>query len=337
MYKAAIAGLGQIGLMYDFDPKRVAPASHTLAYKRTPDIQLIAAMDSRTSQEQYLNKLSPETKFYDDLVLMLRETKPDVVSVCTPPEHRLKILKTIVAEASPKIIFCEKPVALDVFDAKKILEFVRSTDCLVIPNLSRRWLGGMTRIKEAIDQKIFGELQKVHVKYTRGIFNTGSHIFDLIHWFVGAIDTVQVIGQVYTTADKDNDPSYDFLFKTINGTTGYAESFNDEQYYMFELDLYFAKGKVEIRESGNRVVYFEQGSHPLFSGFHSLHAVKEETNLLQESTIANAIQNIIEVLNGNSRPACDINDGLSPLFVADALQQSHVSKTMQKVKVKTYG
>jgi predicted dehydrogenase len=322
-YTATVIGLGQIGLMYDFDPKRERPSSHTLAYKLNSKIQYLAASDTRPEQAEFLGKIAPEVKFYQNAREMLTKHPVDIVSVCTPPGNHLEAVKTALHLAAPRIIFCEKPLASNIAETVELMEQLKRHSCLLVPNLSRRWNSGMRRIKNHILNGKYGQLQKIHVRYTRGIFNTGAHLFDLLHWWSGQINKVQVIEKIKTSADKDNDPSFTFNFQIGRDILGIAEAFDDEQYYLFEIDLCFSQGKIEIRNSGDDVFYYQVGEHHLFTGFKSLKLQKHESILLAEANLKNAVEHLVQVLDGVEKPVCTIDDGIYPLYVARALLASY--------------
>lgn len=322
--KAAVIGLGQIGLMYDFDSKRTLPSSHTIAYDMNPSIDLVCATDIREESREKLRQKTPYVEYYKNVECMLRKNKNiDIISICTPPETHLELLKIILELSSPKVIFCEKPVVSSIDEVKYLYELIKGRSLIFIPNLSRRWNEGIYNVYKFIDEKKYGDLQKINIRYTRGIYNTGSHIFDLIHWFAGKIKSVQVIEEVYSTSKIQQEPTFSFIFEMDNEIKGFAEGFNDEQYYLFEIDLYFSQGKIEIRNSANDVYYYKVAEHPLFSGFKSLHLEKHETNLLAQSNLKNTVEHIVRILDSTEQPICNIEDGIYPLYVADALLRSY--------------
>lgn len=323
-YKSAIIGLGRIGLMYDLDPKRATPSSHTLAYQLHPQIELVAATDSRTQQAKFLQKIAPRAEFYQDMCDLLRSHNVDIVSICTPPNHHRTAIEAIIHLSSPQLIFCEKPVASHFDEVLQLNSLIKNKPVIFLPNLSRRWNNGMRRVRDWTVREAYGALQKVHARYTRGIYNTGSHLFDLIRWFAGSIEQVQVVEKVPTSSDQEGEPSYTFVFITEHKkVSGFVEAFNDEQYYLFEMDLYFERGKIDIRLSGDSVSYYGIDEHPLFSGFKSLKLQKEEHNLLAESSLQQAMDHIVRVLDGLEQPACTFEDGIYPLLVANALVRSY--------------
>ncbi|SMC39948.1 Gfo/Idh/MocA family protein [Sporomusa malonica] len=329
-YKAAVVGLGQIGLTYDLDPKRERPSSHTLAYELHPQIELVAAADVSKAQGVVLNNLVPEVGFYQSLPELLQNHAIDIISICTPAVDHLPAIQYVLRNSATKIIFCEKPLVRSLEEAAILKQQLTDSDCLLVPNLSRRWNNGMQRVKDEVSSGKYGELQKVHVRYTRGIFNTGAHIFDLLQWWAGPIDQVQVIGRVVTSADTDNDPSFTFAFRIGDNVTGFAEAFNDKQYYLFEIDLYFSQGKISIRNSGDDVSYYYVGEHHLFSGFNSLKLERQESKLLADANLANAVDNLVNVLAGIEQPRCTIDDSIDPLYIVHALLRSYNNNFSQE-------
>jgi predicted dehydrogenase len=322
MFKAGVIGLGQIGLMYDFDKNRKGTNSHSLAYRLHPDIKLVAGQDVRKEQENYLKQIAPEALFYDDLSEMLIQEQFDIISICTPPDQHLTTIKQILSQASPSVIFCEKPVVCNLEEVQELKYLLHQNECLFIPNLSRRWNAGVQHIASVIQSGTYGAMQKIHVRYTRGIYNTGSHVFDLLNFFSNKIDEVRVLYKVPTSSDRENDPSFSFAFETEHGARGFAEAFNDIMYYMFEIDFYLESGKIEFRMSGDQINILAKHNHPLFAGFDSLHPVYEKIGLLEPSNIAAAVDHIVQVLNGKESLLCSLDDGIYPLYVSDALMRS---------------
>ncbi|GGF91464.1 hypothetical protein GCM10010916_05940 [Paenibacillus abyssi] len=280
-----------------------------------------------------LQQFSSETSFYRDTLAMLKEHKPDVISICTPPETHYELLRYILVHTDTKLVFCEKPVVANVSEAKAISALYApfANTRYVVPNLTRRWNKGMKGIHDHIQKKTYGTLYRVHARYTRGILNTGSHLFDLLNWFAGNINQVMVFEQVETTADRDGDLSYSFHFKTEKDLSGYAEAFNDAFYYMFEIDLYFENGKIEISESGNKVQYLRQSPHRLFSGFNGLTVDKVEDHLLEDANLQHAVNHLADLLDGNAAPVCTLVDGLYPIYVSQAIERSYHSRCWEPV------
>jgi predicted dehydrogenase len=336
VFKAAVIGLGKIGLMFDINSKQEKPSSHIFAYRLAPEIDLVAAVGVRQEQGDYLRQVAPEVSFYLDTASMLANHQPDIISICTPPTVRLELIQTILKLSKPRVIFCEKPVANSIEEANQIASLLQSYDCLLIPNLSRRWNEGTGKVRQVIREQQFGKLEKIHLRYTRGIYNTGAHLFDLVRFFAGDMDNVRVIDLVSTSLHPDSDPSYSFTFTVGDKVTGFAEAFDDRNYIIFELDLYFDKGKIEIVRAGDEIRYYTAGTDPLFMGFQSLLLSHKDENLLKgSSNIQNAVKHLVDLVENGAEPISTLEDGVYPLYVAEALIRSYKNNgSVEKVAAK---
>ena len=334
MWKAAVLGLGKIGLMYDFEPGRNSPSSHVLGYHLDKNFSLVMGADPELQREAYLREVAPETAYYTEAREGLCRTQPDVISICTPPHLHLSQIKDIFETVrQPRLIFCEKPLAMNRAETLAVRDLcAKHPQTVLVPNISRRWSTGLRKVTEAWQTGEYGQLQKIHVRYTRGIYNTGVHLFDLLHMWTGQkIKNIQVLKKVSTSSEMENEPSYAFFFEQKDGVYGYAEAVDDRQYYLFEIDLYGSRGKIEMRCSGDEVRYYRTTSHHLFAGFEELQIVREEQNILSESLLGRAVRNLAGVLAGVEQPACKINDAIYPLYVAEALERSYANGAEEKV------
>ncbi|NHN32762.1 Gfo/Idh/MocA family protein [Paenibacillus agricola] len=332
--QAAVIGLGNIGLLYDI-PLKAQPQSHSLAYHLHPKIDLVAAVGVRQEQGDTLALVAPRTEFYLDLVAMLRNHRLDIISICTPSDVRFDLLKTVLENSSARVIFLEKPVATSIHEAEKIAALAQSYNRTLLVNLSRRWSDGVVQIREAVRTEQYGKLKKIHLRYTRGIFNYGSHLFDLVRFVSGSIDQVRVIEQVPTNLDAREDWTYSFLFSLASGgIAGYAEAFDDRDFLIFEMDLYFEQGKIEMLNSGDKIRYYATEAHPMLAGIKSLVLEHQEDNLLhQSSNIQNAVDHLVDVLTKGAKPISTLEDGIYPLYVAEALMKSHRNNgSVEKVR-----
>lgn len=324
-YRAAVIGLGNIGLQFDLPPKAMAQ-SHVLAFMREPGIELVAAVGTRQEHGDNLASVAPEARFYTDLTAMLREQELDIVSICTPSHIRYSVVETVLTQSAARLIFLEKPVATSIAEAERIAALVERHDRTLLVNLSRRFSDSIVRMRAAVRSGRYGKLRNVHLRYTRGVYNYGSHIFDLVRYVAGTIDTVQVLLQVPTSVDAREDWTYTFAFALEGGATGYAEAFDDRDYVIFEMDLYMEKGKIELLQTGDEIRYYAAEEHPMIAGFDRLALERKEEQLLaRTSNLQNAAAHLVDVLRGGATPVSTIADGIYPLYVAEALIASHGS------------
>ena len=104
-YRAAVIGCGGQG------------SHHANAYTALAETKLVAATDVSLDRATRFAGLYHTEKVYSDWREMLRESAPDVISICTPAKHHTEIIEGAV-KAGVKAILCEKPMA-DTFEAAK--------------------------------------------------------------------------------------------------------------------------------------------------------------------------------------------------------------------------
>jgi predicted dehydrogenase len=139
-YRAAIIGLGWMGMLYDLAQRTGVwnvddidrptpdldihrkfhhhehagdeglPNSYAEALWDRPDIELVAAADRDRKRLSAFEQRYSVTGLYTDAEQMLREERPDIVSVATNTKHRAD-LTCLAVECGAKGIFTEKPMA----------------------------------------------------------------------------------------------------------------------------------------------------------------------------------------------------------------------------------
>ncbi len=129
---------------------------------------------------------------------MIAETKPDLVSICTPPflHHE----QTLLALSHGCHVFCEKPMAESLDQADEIIEAAERANRLVVINNQFPYMKIHLAAKKKIGSPEFGRLLFLHARQTfrptetteaawrgemprRLCFEFGVHVFELIRFF----------------------------------------------------------------------------------------------------------------------------------------------------------
>ena len=333
MNRAVVVGLGNIGMLYDLEIQRPHPSTHVYAYEMSSDYQLVCCIDPDIQKGCLLKSVFPNTQYYSTIEEAIDAgvlDSIDVVSVCTPPETHLDIILYLIDNKVGSIIFCEKPVVNSAEDAKKLKEAIRKSGVTVIPNMSRRWNNGVRKVTSDLKYGKYGKVEKISVRYTRGIFNTGSHLFDLLKMWTGN-PIVKVFSLSETCTSSYPEKSISFWFEQQDGVTGYAEAVDDREYYLFDIDLFCSNGKIEMRNSGDDIIYSVRSPHHLFQGFQELVIDKTERGILNDTCIKNAIDNIARVLADMEQPKCLMDDAIYTIYVAEAIEKSYSVKAFVEV------
>jgi len=107
MLKVAIVGCGKIA------------DSHVGQILRIPNCEITAACDRERLMAQQLCARFPIQHHFDDLSQLLRETKPDVVHITTPPESHFPLARLCLESGCH--VYVEKPFTLDEDEAARLI------------------------------------------------------------------------------------------------------------------------------------------------------------------------------------------------------------------------
>jgi hypothetical protein len=98
--------------------------------------------------------------------------------------------------------------------------------------------------------------------------------------------------------DRKGDPT--FSFSLDNRVPGYAEAFDDRNFLMFEMDLYFDKGKIELMRTGDEIRFYAVAGHASVQGNHLMPKHEEKGLLARASLIQLAVQHIVDILQNGT-------------------------------------
>lgn len=127
---------------------------------------------------------------------MLRKEKLDIVSVCTWPPFHCEMTER-AAEERVKGIICEKPMAMSLAEADRMITACRKSGTKLAIGHMRRFLNMYTEAKNILNSGIIGEPELIHGASVGDLLSDGTHLIDLIrfinedkaiNWVFGQID-----------------------------------------------------------------------------------------------------------------------------------------------------
>jgi predicted dehydrogenase len=183
-YRAGIIGLGGIA------------RAHTRGYDAVDAIVLVAGADVSSAQgAEYAREVHP-IETYTDYVEMLDNEELDLVSVCTwPPLHEEMVVAA--AQRGVKGIVCEKPMALNLGQADRMLQACERYGVKLVVGHQRRYNKRYIEAKAALNRGEIGELLEVYGVGGSDLLSDGSHTIDLIRYFVDDEPIQWVMGQIH--------------------------------------------------------------------------------------------------------------------------------------------
>lgn len=204
VYRAAIIGTGRIGSTYDdevVDRREpafyqgevrhsglytVLPVNHAGAYTTTPGYTLIAAANRGEEKLRAFGDRWGVRALYSDFRALLREERPDIVSVCTQSPEKAEVV-VAAAAAGVKAIVVEKAFATSMAEADAMLAACARHGVVLAVNHPNRFSPLMREAKRLIADGTIGDLGTVAAYAVGGMLHTGTHTFDLLRYWAGDV------------------------------------------------------------------------------------------------------------------------------------------------------
>ncbi len=151
--KAVVIGIGNMG------------KNHVRTYFEMEGIDLVAIADldeklGKEMSEQY------RTEYFNDYKEMLNKHTPDIVSICIPTAYHFKFAKECI-EAGFNILL-EKPITMDVEEAKELLKLVKKHNVKMLVGHIERFNPAIKKVKEMIDKGELGEITSIMARRVGG-------------------------------------------------------------------------------------------------------------------------------------------------------------------------
>ena len=186
-----------------------------LALSRRPDVSIVALADPVQDALTERGEEFGVANLYTDYRQMLSDHNLDAVSVCTP--NRQHVAPTIAALKAGADVLCEKPLAMTVTEAKRM---VRTADALgrkLVVGFQYRYDPRTQFLRKAVDDGQFGRILygRVRAMRRRGIPNWGTfgskaeqgggplidigvHALEMAHYTMGSPRPVSASADMFT-------------------------------------------------------------------------------------------------------------------------------------------
>jgi predicted dehydrogenase len=192
---AAIIGLGRIASLLEEDSLREKPCTHAGAITSNEDCILTAGCDIEEERRRLFSekwKRQEPVPVYNDAEEMLRIHKPQILCIATHPDSHYRYCR-LAALNNVSVIICEKPLADNVRDARKIVNLAKHGST-IITNHERRYSLDYICAKDILDKKKLGNILSVRSCLYMGktarlldqLWHDGTHLADAIMFLCGA-------------------------------------------------------------------------------------------------------------------------------------------------------
>ncbi|MCL4509052.1 MAG: Gfo/Idh/MocA family oxidoreductase [Chloroflexi bacterium] len=184
-YRVAIIGCGRRPQRDAEGRLRVGIAeSHAKAYEAVPATKIVAAADIDPDNLRDFCARHTVPAAYTDYREMLAKEQLDIISVCTWVSLHSRIVQDC-AEAQPRAILCEKPMAMTIPEADAMLQACAAHNVILAVNHQRRLSQPFHTAKELLQSGRIGDLLRIESHVPAGtLLDWGTHWIDMSFFYL---------------------------------------------------------------------------------------------------------------------------------------------------------
>jgi len=251
----------------------------------------------------------------------------DAVYITTPNTKHVPL--AIAAAEAGKHVFCEKPLATTASDAQLVFEKARTCKGVFQVGHNRRFAPVYATLRELLHDT--HKPHSAHIKMNRGellkpvwtgdpsvtggfLFETTIHMFDMMRFLFGEIDSLLAIGSTHEYPEVDD---FSVLFKFASGLHATLASSADASWlFPFErVEVFCHHSTLVTREMETLVCSTNIAGHFTEQSMQQL-SREEKWGYLQEDRA------FIDAIMNNTPPLVTAFDGLMSVKLVEAVYES---------------
>ncbi|MGI6610427.1 MAG: Gfo/Idh/MocA family protein [Limnochordia bacterium] len=308
------------------------------------DAQLVAVMDVDRGRAQAVGE-KYGVDWYRSPTELLARSDIDAVYIATPVVHHA----SLVAEAARhgKHVLCEKPLALDIAEAEKLIESCDVHGVKLAVGYMMRFHGAHQKLKAMIDNGELGQPVLARAQLTcwyppipgawrqspslgggGALMDMGTHCIDLLEMLLGPVESV--MADVTTlTHDYEVDDSALVMLRFASGAKAVVDSnFNVPDVAATNvLEIYGTKGSVIGsgtigQDSGGKLIGRIERESQGYDAQQQRVAVAEELPFTPVNPYRAEVESLVRAIKTDTTPEVDGQVGLRNLKVALAAYEA---------------
>jgi predicted dehydrogenase len=246
----------------------------------------------------------------------------DIVSVAT---HNLYHHQPVIeaAEAGIKVIMVEKPIAISVEWARKMVEACEQQGSRLIVEHTRRFLPHYRKLRQMILDGAVGQIKTVSVEGCRPLLHNGTHNVDLAFYLSGA-EARRVSG--FLNAEEVADPGGGGIIDCANGLRIFVNCVAERREWFDQVVITGTAGRMQWSERTSVWNYGPLVDRPgaPYNADYELQPIAEMPTRFDTARYFDwAARESIDCLLENRESISSGRDGLKALEAITAMHISH--------------
>ena len=322
-YRVLIIGCGNIAGGFDADrPEDAPPLTHAGAFARDPRFAMTACVDPDEGRRTaFAERWQVPVAAADLASLDAAPGAFDVISICSPTDlHEDHFTQALTL--SPKLIFCEKPVATTALASERLIAAAAEAGVRLAVNHTRRWAPDVVELAAQLQGGAWGAIRSAHGLYTKGVVHNGGHMVDLLRLLLGELSIDAAGAPVRDHWDRD--PSVPALLRSAAGVPVHLSVGHAADYAVFELTLVTERGTIAMLDGGASWALRRVQDSNTFAGYRVLGPVESVAGRYDLAMPA-AVANIADALDNDAPLASDGGNALAAQRLCEAIRDAAAS------------
>ncbi|MGI8906276.1 MAG: Gfo/Idh/MocA family protein [Candidatus Sumerlaeaceae bacterium] len=297
-----------------------AASEHRKGYDAANGARLVAIADQTAERLKALE--GTDVTAFQDVDELLRTIRPEIVSICTPPSTHAKL--TAKALAAGAHVLCEKPLAHNLSDARRMLDSARQAKRILGVAFCHRFVPAIRKLRSLIESSAIGTpllyrnqfsarfegvektwFSKPELSGGGTLMDTTVHSVDLFRFLIGEVNAVRALASTTRPGLTVEDTSI-VLVRSASGCIGSLEaSWN------------VAPGTflIEVRGTEGEFIYDYETLRRRGAAETSWR--EEAVDAPMGVRFCGEIQHFIDAVNGNAEMELDAMEGLRSLEILE--------------------
>lgn len=308
-FNCLLVGLGQISMGYDLslDPEK-GIYTHARAISMHPEFELFGAVDPMQAKRELFTKLFQLPAFIN-VPEALEKISPTIIIIASPTILHLQLVSEVLNLCNPAMILCEKPLSYEIDDARKIVELCKNAGVKLFVNYIRRSDPGAIEIKKRLIGHMDEQVKGV-AWYSKGFINNGSHLFNLLEFWLGKYVYATMIndGRVWQELDPEPDVMVQYEHGTVLFLAAWEESFSH-----YTVELLGAWGRLRYEQGGEYITWQDTQANVDIKDYTFLKTTPEIIPNRMQYYQLSVVEQIAEEMAGRKTSLCTGEEALATI------------------------
>lgn len=313
---------------------------HITAIDNIENVKIVAICDIDREKVDILSKKLNISKAYTNYKEIINDKNVDVIDICTP--SGLHSMMAIDAFKRGKDVILEKPIALTVLDAKKVIKFAKKYSRIFLPVMQNRFNPVIVFLKNNLSK--LGRINYIEAAcfwyrpqdyYNDGwhgtkqmdgsvLMNQGIHYVDMMYYLIGCqAKEISAFGGTYGHKMECEDVvSLNIKFKNNiiaslrANTIAYPENFEGS------ITIFFEKATVKIGDKAMNQIISWKGEGQEMGGEFS----NSQSDDIYGGGHLGVIKNMHDFKSNNFEPYISGEDAMVSIKIIEAAHKSILKK-----------